>query len=85
MAAVLRTFTHGDKRGMVKVLIGDDDRILGFTALGVEANEMAAAVQVAMVGKLPYTTLREGIFPHPTTAEGLMALFAAEPAAVGRA
>ncbi|HEY4312188.1 MAG TPA: FAD-dependent oxidoreductase [Pirellulales bacterium] len=79
MAAVLRTFTHGDQRGMVKVLIGQDDRILGFTALGVEANEMAAAVQVAMLGKLPYTVLREGIFPHPTTAEALMMLFAGQP------
>jgi hypothetical protein len=34
-----------------------------------------------MLGGLPYTTLREAIFTHPTMAEGLNALFAAIPAA----
>jgi hypothetical protein len=28
-----------------------------------------------LMGKLPYTTLKEGIFTHPTLAEGLNALF----------
>jgi pyruvate/2-oxoglutarate dehydrogenase complex dihydrolipoamide dehydrogenase (E3) component len=81
MASVLRTHTHGDTRGMIKALVGDDDHIVGFTALGVEASELMAAVQVAMVGKLPYTVFRTGIFAHPTTAEGLTALFAAAPSA----
>jgi pyruvate/2-oxoglutarate dehydrogenase complex dihydrolipoamide dehydrogenase (E3) component len=80
MAAIMRTRTHGDDRGMIKVLIADDDRILGCTVLGVEANELTAAVQVAMVGRLPYTMFGEGIFAHPTTAEGLTALFSAAPA-----
>ena len=34
-------------------------------------------LQVAMMGKLPYTTLRDAIFSHPTLAEGLKDLFAA--------
>jgi pyruvate/2-oxoglutarate dehydrogenase complex dihydrolipoamide dehydrogenase (E3) component len=80
MAAILRTRTHGDNRGMAKALIADDDRIIGFTALGVEASELMAAVQVAMLGRLPFTVFRDGIFAHPTTAEGLTALFASEPA-----
>jgi len=79
MAAVLRTRSHGDTRGMMKALIADDDRIIGFTVLGVEASELMAAVQVAMIGRLPYTALRTGIFAHPTAAEGLTALFAAAP------
>ena len=38
-----------------------------------------------MVGHLPYTTLRQGIFTHPTVAEGLTALLANVPApATGR-
>ena len=81
MAAIMRTRTHGDNRGMIKVLIADDDRILGCTVLGVEAHELLAAVQVAMIGRLPYTVFRDGIFAHPTTAEGLTALFTATPAA----
>jgi pyruvate/2-oxoglutarate dehydrogenase complex dihydrolipoamide dehydrogenase (E3) component len=79
MSAVLRTFTHSETRGFAKALIGDDERILGFSALGAEASEMMAAVQTAMIGKLPYTALREAIFAHPTTAEGLGVLFSNVP------
>jgi hypothetical protein len=38
-----------------------------------------AAVQVAMIGQLPYTTLRTGIFTHPTAAEGLTTLLSGTP------
>ncbi len=34
-----------------------------------------AVFEVAMMGRLPYTALREGIFAHPTLAEGLNNLF----------
>ena len=60
------------------------DRILGFTALGVEASEMMAVVQTAMLGRLPYTALRDAIFTHPTAAEGLIGLFSNTPAALNR-
>ncbi len=32
-------------------------------------------MQVPMMGKLPYTALKEGIFTHPILAEGLNDLF----------
>jgi pyruvate/2-oxoglutarate dehydrogenase complex dihydrolipoamide dehydrogenase (E3) component len=81
MAAVLRAVTLGETRGFVKMLVHtESDRILGFTALGTEASEMMAAVQTAMLGKLPYTVLRDAIFTHPTTAEGLVFLLASIPA-----
>jgi len=81
MAAVLRAVTLGETRGFVKMLIdAQSDRILGFTVLGVEGSEMMAAVQTAMVGGLPYTMLRDAIFTHPTTAEGLVFLLASVPA-----
>jgi pyruvate/2-oxoglutarate dehydrogenase complex dihydrolipoamide dehydrogenase (E3) component len=76
MSAVLRTYTLSQTRGFAKALIGTDDRILGFTAFGAEASEMLAVVQTAMIGRLPYTTLREAIFTHPTAAEGLGGMFA---------
>jgi pyruvate/2-oxoglutarate dehydrogenase complex dihydrolipoamide dehydrogenase (E3) component len=57
-----------------------NDYILGFTALGIEASEMMAAVQAVMLGRLPYTVLRDAIFTHPTTAEGLVYLLANVPA-----
>ena len=81
MAAVLRAVAIGETRGFVKMLIDtQSDRILGFTALGVEASEMMAAVQTAMLGGLPYIVLRDAIFTHPTVAEGLVFLLATVPA-----
>jgi pyruvate/2-oxoglutarate dehydrogenase complex dihydrolipoamide dehydrogenase (E3) component len=80
MEVVLRTHTLSEMRGFMKVLIGDDERILGFTALGVEAGEIMAVVQTAMLGALPYTVLRDAVFSHPTMAEGLGPLFTNVPA-----
>jgi pyruvate/2-oxoglutarate dehydrogenase complex dihydrolipoamide dehydrogenase (E3) component len=81
MAAVLRAVTLSETRGFVKMLIdAQSDRILGFVVIGVEGSEMMAAVQTAMLGGLPYTVLRDAIFTHPTTSEGLVGLLASVPA-----
>jgi pyruvate/2-oxoglutarate dehydrogenase complex dihydrolipoamide dehydrogenase (E3) component len=75
MADVLRTRTVSERRGFMKMLIGKgNDEILGFTAFGFEASELMAAVQTAMVGRMPYTVLRDTIFAHPTMSEGLVFL-----------
>ena len=80
MAAVLRTRTLSETRGFLKALIAaDSDRILGFTALGVQAGELIAVVQIAMLAGTPCTALRDAILTHPTIAEGLTVLFADEP------
>jgi pyruvate/2-oxoglutarate dehydrogenase complex dihydrolipoamide dehydrogenase (E3) component len=80
MEAVLRTRTLSETRGFMKALIEENgDRILGFTAFGVEAGEVMAVVQVAMGAGLPYTALRDSILTHPTIAEGLTPLFSAVP------
>lgn len=81
MAGVLRAVTLGETRGFIKMLIDiQSDRILGFTAFGIEGSEMMAAAQTAMLGGLPYTVLRDAIFTHPTAAEGLVYLLAGVPA-----
>jgi len=80
MVAVYRARTLTETRGFLKALIDtESDRILGFTALGAEAGEIIAVVQVAMLAGLPYTALREAIFTHPTMVEGLIPLFSAVP------
>jgi pyruvate/2-oxoglutarate dehydrogenase complex dihydrolipoamide dehydrogenase (E3) component len=80
MEANLRARTLSETRGFVKALIElDNDRILGFTALGVGAGEIMATVQVAMIGKLPYTELRDAVLTHPTLVEGLIPLFSSVP------
>jgi pyruvate/2-oxoglutarate dehydrogenase complex dihydrolipoamide dehydrogenase (E3) component len=85
MAAVLRTRTLSETRGFMKMLIDrHSDRILGFTVFGVEASELLAAVQTAMLAELPYTGLRDAIFTHPTVAEGLTVLLASVPAKEAR-
>ena len=85
MAAVLRTRTLSEPRGFMKLLIAaDSDEILGFTVFGAEASELLAAVQTAMVGRVPYTALRRAIYAHPTAAEGLTFLLRNTPAAPAR-
>jgi pyruvate/2-oxoglutarate dehydrogenase complex dihydrolipoamide dehydrogenase (E3) component len=80
MLADLRTRTLSETRGFMKVLIdAKSDRILGFTAFGVEAGEIMASVQVAMIAGLPYTALRDAVLTHPTLVEGLIPLFNAVP------
>jgi pyruvate/2-oxoglutarate dehydrogenase complex dihydrolipoamide dehydrogenase (E3) component len=80
MEANLRARTLSETRGFVKALIElDNDHILGFTALGVGAGEIMATVQVAMIGKLPYTELRDAVLTHPTLVEGLIPLFSSVP------
>jgi pyruvate/2-oxoglutarate dehydrogenase complex dihydrolipoamide dehydrogenase (E3) component len=80
MEAVLRARTLGETRGFLKALVGNDgESILGFTAVGVGAGETMAVAQIAMIGKLPYTALRDAVLTHPTLAEGLGALFSSEP------
>jgi len=76
MVAVLRTRTLSETRGFMKALIDtESDRILGFTAFGVDAGEIMASVQIAMIAQLPYTTLRDAVLAHPTLLEGLIPLF----------
>jgi pyruvate/2-oxoglutarate dehydrogenase complex dihydrolipoamide dehydrogenase (E3) component len=85
MAAVLRTRTIAEPRGFMKMLIAvDSDEILGFTVFGAEASELMAAVQTAMVGRIPYTALRRAIYAHPSAAEGLTFLLSNEPTVPAR-
>ncbi len=72
----LRAPELGETRGFMKAVIdADTDQILGAAILAIEGGEMMAVLQVAMMGKLPYTAIRDGIFAHPTLAEMLSHLF----------
>jgi len=82
--AVLRAHTTDERQGFMKTLVGDDDRILGFTMIGPEAGEVMAAVQMAMLADLSYTKVRDAILAHPTMAEGLGSLFSNVPPRASR-
>ena len=80
MDSVLGAQATDQREGFMKVLVGDShDRILGFTMIGAAAGEVMAAIQVAMLAGLPYTTLGDADFAHPTMAEGLSFLFSGVP------
>ncbi len=53
-----------------------EDARLVASILGIEGGEIMAVLQMAMIGKLPYTTLRDAAFAHPSLAEALNNLFA---------
>jgi len=82
MEANLRARTLSETRGFLKALVeAKSDRILGFTAFGVGAGEILAAVQIAMIAGLPYTALRDAVLTHPTLVEGLISLFSSAASA----
>ena len=78
MSYVARAIEVDETRGFMKAIVdADTDQVLGCAILGVEGGEIAAMLQIAMMGEVPYTTLRDTIFSHPTLSESLNTLFAA--------
>jgi len=78
MDYVARALEVDESRGFMKAVVdADTKQILGCAVLGIEGGEIMAMLQIAMMGKLPYTVLRDAIFAHPTLAEGLNNLFSA--------
>jgi pyruvate/2-oxoglutarate dehydrogenase complex dihydrolipoamide dehydrogenase (E3) component len=76
MSHIARALETARPQGMVKALVSvDDDRILGAAILGAEGGELMSMIQIAMIEGLPYSALRNGVFAHPTYAEGLNSLF----------
>jgi pyruvate/2-oxoglutarate dehydrogenase complex dihydrolipoamide dehydrogenase (E3) component len=78
MSGIARALETDESRGFLKVIVeAKTDRILGCTVFGIEGGEIMSMLQIAMMGKLPYTALKEAIFAHPTLAEGLNNVFLA--------
>ena len=79
MAYVARALEMDESRGFMKAIVdAESGQLLGAAVLGIEGGEVMALFEMAMMGKVPYTALRDGIFAHPTLAEGLNNLFAVE-------
>ncbi len=76
MSHVARALEVDESRGLMKAIVdAETDRILGAAILGIAGGEVASVIKVAMMGDLPYTALRDGVFAHPTLAEALNNLF----------
>lgn len=78
MSWVARALEVDEPRGLMKAVVdADTGLILGCAVLGIEGGELMSMLEIAMMGQLPYTALRDAIFAHPTLAESLNNLFAA--------
>jgi pyruvate/2-oxoglutarate dehydrogenase complex dihydrolipoamide dehydrogenase (E3) component len=77
MTSVARALETGQSRGFMKSLVDPQtEEILGAAVLGEQGGEVMSLLEVAMMGKLKYTALRDAIFAHPTLAEAMNNLFA---------
>ena len=76
MSYVARALEVDESRGFMKAIVdAGSDQILGVAVLGIEGGEIMSMLQLAMMGNLPYTRLRDGVFAHPTLAESMNNLF----------
>lgn len=76
VSAIPRSKTLHDTTGVWKAVVdAETDRILGVALLGHNSGEVLSAVQMAMLGDLPYQRVRDAVIAHPTMGEGLNLLF----------
>jgi dihydrolipoamide dehydrogenase len=76
MSYIARAIEVSQTRGMMKIIIDrKTEKIFGCSILGIEGGELMSMIQIAMMGKLKYSVLREAIFTHPTLAESLNNVF----------
>jgi len=76
MSHVARALETDETRGLMKVTVdAESNQILGGSVLGIEGGEIMSVLQVAMMGGVAYTELRDAVFAHPTLAESLNNLF----------
>ncbi|MDB4899481.1 MAG: mercuric reductase [Gemmatimonadetes bacterium] len=76
MSSVARAVERDETQGFIKAVVdADSGHILGAAVLGIDGGEVAAQLQIAMMGGLHYSVLRDGVFSHPTLSESLNNLF----------
>jgi pyruvate/2-oxoglutarate dehydrogenase complex dihydrolipoamide dehydrogenase (E3) component len=76
MTSVARALEMDETRGLMKAIVdAETEEILGATVLGLEGGEVMTVLEMAMMGHVKYTVLRDGVFAHPTLSESLNNLF----------
>ena len=80
MSSVARAIETGQTAGLMRAVVDDrSDQLLGATVLGLEGGEVMSALQLAMLGKLSATELRNATLAHPTLCESINNLFMSKP------
>lgn len=76
MNKVARAVETGHITGFIKALVHEyDNTILGAAIIGKEGGELVSVLQMAMLGGITATQVRDMIFAHPLYAESLNNLF----------
>lgn len=76
VAAIPRARVMNDTRGVLKAVVDSETKqILGVSLLCVDSHEIINIIKTVMDAGLPFTTLRDQIFTHPSMSESLNDLF----------
>lgn len=76
MTRVARAIETGNTQGFMKAVVNaNDDKLLGVAILGPEGGEIMSVLQMAMLGGMTATQLREMVFAHPLYSESINNLF----------
>ncbi len=70
MSRVARAKEKGETQGFMKAMVDTEtERILGFTIVGVEGDEVVHSVLDVMYADAPYTVIQRAVHIHPTVSE----------------
>jgi pyruvate/2-oxoglutarate dehydrogenase complex dihydrolipoamide dehydrogenase (E3) component len=76
VTSIARATETGESRGLLKAVVdAETEEILGAAILAPEGGELMSMVELAMMGKLRYSTLENAVFAHPAYAESLNTLW----------
>jgi pyruvate/2-oxoglutarate dehydrogenase complex dihydrolipoamide dehydrogenase (E3) component len=71
LGKVARARIEGRTEGLIKVLVGSDDRLLGAHVLAPHGGDLLAPFAVAMQAGVTATALAETVLPYPTLSEAI--------------
>lgn len=72
LAACGKAVLVAESEGLIKLLKGEDGRLLGTHVLAPHASDIIGEAAVALSANLPISALANTIHPHPSIAESLM-------------
>jgi pyruvate/2-oxoglutarate dehydrogenase complex dihydrolipoamide dehydrogenase (E3) component len=76
VTSIARATETGESRGLLKAVVdAETEQILGAAILAPEGGELMSMLQLAIMGKLRYSTLENAVFAHPAYAESLNTLW----------
>ncbi len=75
-SSIARAVETGETAGFIKAIIDNESKkILGAATICPGGGELMSLLQIAMMGGLTYSQLRDTMFAHPTYAESINNLF----------